>query len=1265
MHRKPLFFAARRYVLALGVSAALASSGAGAATALADQPLFTNLAVPGNLALALSVEFPTAVSVAHIGAYSRASTYLGYFDPNKCYLYHYEATEANRHFYPAGAAAARVCTGADDGKWSGNFLNWATMQTIDPFRWALTGGYRVVDTATTTIIEKAWASGQGGTGNFPNRTVNVAADVADTTPFAKAAFKMRIQGLGNKMRFTITGSVDNAPTAWDPAAADIDDGTTYEVSVRVKVCDAAAAAGALEANCKAYDGGNYKPEGLLQKYSDRIRYSAFGYLNDGNILRDGGVLRARQKFIGPMTPVPGGVAAANARREWDAATGVLTLNPEAADAANTAALFGVAVANSGVMNYLNKFGSIGQSYKTYDPVGELYYAAIRYFKNLGNVAAWTAMDGATAATKTTWVDGFPVITNWDDPILWSCQRNFILGIGDVNTHADKNLPGAGTPNTQEPAKPPEVVADNTVDSVAATTKVGVMEGLGAALGTVTPYNGCCNHNSALMAGLAYDANTVDIRPDDATKANTLGKQTIQTYWLDVLEYSTYKNTNQYYLAAKYGGFKVPGNFSPYAAGATIDDASWWTSGEMIGNPLQKRPDNYFVASRPDTMVDGLTKAFAQIAAAMREYTTSFSTSLPQVAEAGNRSYAALFDSEFWVGELAANELAFDAATGAPTQVLRWRFADKLGVQLAGAGWDTKRLVATYSAGAGVPFRLASLTAAQRSALDTPYVGGDDSADYVNYVRGQTVNEVGSADPASTHAYRNRSKLLGDVVGSRVRPVGPPSLILSDSTNPGYAAFKTANAGRPNMVYFGANDGMLHAVNGELAGADAGKEVFAYIPSAVIDGPSATPGVDGLAGRGRPAFVHYNLVNATPHVADVDFGRTAGAPAGTDWRSVLIGGLGKGGRSYYAIDVTNPTAIADEATLASKVLWEFADADLGFTFGEPLIVKTKRWGWTLVFASGYNNADGKGYFYFVNPRTGALLQKLGTGAGSAASPAGLAHVNAFVRDRTDGTIDAVYAGDLLGNLWRVDVTPAGADYAAPTKIAQLTDGAGNGQPVTARPAIEIDPDTYQRWVLVGTGRLLDNTDVASTAAQSFWAIKDGSSTGFLTVDKLPAGVSFPIPRAKMLANADTLNGVSFNQPDQMGWYLDLGAGAGSIGWRDTNDSTVFKGIVAFAATLPSGDACNPSGVSRIYALGIGDGKSRLVSDAPPVGGGPPPVIAYSTAVTGFVTDLRFFSVAGKARLIGGSDNGSLRSIPGNFSEGSTMRRLNWRELPTAD
>ena len=132
-------------------------------TTLADQPVFAGADVPGNLALALSVEFPTAISVANIGNYADASTYLGYFDPSKCYTYMYNTTTpASSYFQPSSPA-----TGANlhqcSGLWSGNFMNWASMQTIDPFRWALSGGFRSEDD-TSTVLEKAWGSAQGSAG---------------------------------------------------------------------------------------------------------------------------------------------------------------------------------------------------------------------------------------------------------------------------------------------------------------------------------------------------------------------------------------------------------------------------------------------------------------------------------------------------------------------------------------------------------------------------------------------------------------------------------------------------------------------------------------------------------------------------------------------------------------------------------------------------------------------------------------------------------------------------------------------------------------------------------------------------------------------------------------------------------------------------------------------------------------------------------------------------------------------------------------------
>jgi type IV pilus assembly protein PilY1 len=248
-------------------------------------------------------------------------------------------------------------------------------------------------------------------------------------------------------------------------------------------------------------------------------------------------------------------------------------------------------------------------------------------------------------------------------------------------------------------------------------------------------------------------------------------------------------------------------------------------------------------------------------------------------------------------------------------------------------------------------------------------------------------------------------------------------------------------------------------------------MFAYVPSALYQGPNHTPG--RWAGRaGNPGCPP--LRQRHPQVFDsTSQDRAAGSP---DWRSVLIGGLGKGGKSYYAIDVTDPAAMTSETAVAGRVLWEFSHADLGYTYGEPAVVKTRKFGWTVIFASGYGNPDGKAYIFFVNPRNGALLERVPVSSivGSTTNEAGLAHVAAFVLDLTDGVADAVYGGDLLGNVWRLDITATSGTYPAPLNLATLTDTGGAAQPVTSRPLIEVQPVANKRFVFIGTGRLLADT-----------------------------------------------------------------------------------------------------------------------------------------------------------------------------------------------
>jgi len=1260
--------------------ALLVASAAGAQNVdLADKPLFSTTSVPGNMLLSLSVEYPTANTSAYFSTtpYAAGTLYNGYFDGKKCYRYLYNsASPADSYFQSDSVATANHQCSSSPSRplWSGNYLNYAAMQSLDIFRWVMTGGNRVKDTAGSngmTILQKATHSGQGGAGDAPNKSIPFA-DQTGSTPFQWAnGVKSRIWGAGIKLWLTGAGNLD--ADARNIAAVDYQDSlmangspdgaAIYALYMNVRVCDPTVS---IEANCVAY-GSQSKPEGLMQQYSGSLRYSAFGYLNDSAPLRDGGVMRARMAYIGRKIPQPGAPATDNTNPEWDA-DGVMIANPDPADATatNTATGNRTTVHQSGVLNYLNKFGYASGTYKTSDPVGELYYASLRYLKGQTNVSAYTDMSGASAATADGWADGFPVVTDWStDPIIYACQKNFILGIGDVNTHRDGNLPG-GPASDHEPAQPPEVSADaaatpplNVFDS---TTLVGTMEGE-ANLGWRWATG---DEGRFYMAGLAYDAHLPiegkGVRKfTDANNLTTIS--TVSTYWLDVLEYQTYVNNNQYYYATKYGGFTVP---SGYTYGSALPDDSWYNSTHTLGR--NKQPDNYFTASNASLMQSGLTNAFAKIVSENNAANgTALALPTPNVTRSGSISYSATYDPTSWTGQVIASTIKFQA-DGSSTVTQEWDARALLSASSVTA--DSRRIVTCCLADSstpGLPFTLTSLRGASlyprtyyQSFGSVPGVpdSAQSIASYIAYLRGDTSKEA-----ANGGAYRTRKFRLGDIVDAKPVSVGPPNAVFYDTYNPGYAAYKAQYAHRKSVVYAAANDGMLHAFDGTVGNTSppSGSELFAYIPSFAY-GSSRTAATTGLASLGNPSFVHHYLVDATPGQFDVDLNRTSGSGGAPNWRTLLIGGLGKGGKGYYALDVTDPTSWTDEATIAGKVMWEFTDRRMGYTYGTPTVAKTKKYGWVVVFTSGYTNADGRGWFFIVNPSNGALLEAVATpaGSGSTSSPLNMGQATAYIENYADMTTDAIYAGDLQGNVWRLDVSARDVTlpYPAPTRIAQLADSHDNPQPITTRPLVEIAPNTSTRYVLVGTGKLLADSDIGSGQQQSFYAIVDGlaASGAFYgsPAQPLPTGASFPIKRAQLNADTSVLTGIGSSPTSALGWYVDLPV-TGGIAERVNVDPIANAGAVAFVGNTPNGSACSPSGNGSLHGLQIGNGQTLLLKNdlVTP---------AANIAINGLGTDVAIVNVDGRIEISTGSSKGSVARNPVTPNSAGAVKQINWRDVP---
>jgi len=1308
--------------------AALAQAGL---TDLADQPIRVVQNVPANVMLTLSVEWPTGsvqayndevfngcpgrdggLSVCYFTPPERAARanaanasnplyrtqqsmpYLGYFDPFKCYDY----DASGQYFVPVSYTngydplqrytdqpntSAATCA----GRWSGNFLNWATTHTIDIFRWAMTGGDRDIDTEDLTVLQKARHTGQGGTGQFPVKRLGIAwngipaISPASVTPYGHAAVFVGVQGRDYGMRIASNAALNE---------------NAVDLQVRVKVCDPLFPETVTTCTPYTKPGGSggvdktiLKPTGLIQENAMAVRFGAMGYLLDDDPLRDGGVLRSRMKFVGPDAPRLGGNGSQpNGAREWSATTGIFVTNPDAADATATNSGFGLsgadAVTQSGVIQYLNRFGR-RNGYKNYDPVSEMVYESLRYFRNVGPTPEYSnlSLTGGAAGRK---VDGFPVITAWDDPLEpphgykhvneW-CPKNFMVGIADSNTHRDKRLPGntaadgepAAQPSNPDPGYNVVTLLNEIIASELANEGVQLLRSNGTPLGAGSV--NCCM-GSAYLASLAYFANTRDIRPDD-NRIQTQGKQTVRSYFVDVREAGSWgtgvarsdpRRRNQLWVAAKYGGFRDRNGNGKLDAGDAVADENrdgtidvkdvWDRNGDQL-------PDTYFEANTPEALVDGLQSAFRSIRAEIASNAAIGVSTRAIELTSDTGLFRVSYDPSSWSGSVSALRYGgFDETSGDVTATRVWDAAEKL----AGQHWDTGRRIVTMASnlepqtpvfGGAVPFRWASLTAAQQAALS--------EASVLEWLRGRQ----------DLPAYRLRMRrddatntlqpaVLGDIVDSEARFVGVPNARLSDAFNPGYEAFRKARQNRTEMIYVGANDGMLHAFDASIDSAAGGTEVFAYVPSFVYNGPTA-PQVDGLRALADRDYAHRHYVNATPWVGDVDFGRTNGATGGVDWRTVLVGGMGKGGQGYFAIDITDPAAFTSEAAVAGKVLWEFTDPDMGFSYGAPQVVKTQRWGWVVLLTSGYNNvraanssSRGRGFLYVVDIKTGALLQKIGTGVGTMNNPSGLAQVTAYVPDAGDGTATEVYGGDLLGNVWRFDFTSATANVPAPLLFARLRDAGGNAQSITTGPVVRAAPLTRNRYVFVGTGRSLGQSDLYNVRTQSFYALRDGTRMSRWDSGTAPAGLAFPIERNELVGNTDLLNPIAKNPARPGGWFYDLS----NVGERVVVDpADTDLGKISWLGTIPdSTNPCAPAGGARIYAANFETGQSQLF-DPSTLGSATPTRITAYDPKTG-VVGLRLVRVAENIRAVVTGQFGEMKLTQG-YIRYLNPRSMNWREV----
>jgi type IV pilus assembly protein PilY1 len=759
------------------------------------------------------------------------------------------------------------------------------------------------------------------------------------------------------------------------------------------------------------------------------------------------------------------------------------------------------------------------------------------------------------------VDSHPMIpAAVSEPIQYSCQQNYTIMVTDgywnSDSYADlKQLDGTTQIGNQDNdatatprpyydgAQPSTTCTDSTFSSCGTLSDVAMYfyktDLRDSTLGNAT--------SSATGQNVAE--NNVFTSPTDNN-----AKQHMTFFAMGLGQPGTLRFRSDY-LTANSGDFNdilsgtknwpAPTLNSP----TTIDDL-WHATVNGHGK--------FFSARDPSTVGAGLSEALAQIKVRVGSAAAAATSNLMPVP-GDNFAYVASYATVDWWGDLQARNIDLttgavsDPANAAPNECVSdsgcpWSAQKKLDTLVSGSGWSTTRKVfiapsvPTFTGGDTMrPFTTGTggLTAAEITAYFNPntlsqyaldavsyptYIKPDNgttdfgSTNLVNYLRGDRSLEAnGTNNPG---IWRARSHALGDIVNTQPVYVKAPAFTYTDG---GYAAWAadTRRKDRPSVVYVSANDGMLHAFAAQdftattdyPANLVGGAELWSFIP---------TQALHAIKGLADVAYTHRYYVDGPITVGDANFGG-----GDSDWHTILIGGLGGGGTAYYALDITNPTD--------PKYLWEIDNAttgftNLGYTFGNPSINKLPNGEWAVFFSSGYNNADGHGHLYAVDPKTGALksgfpLTTTGD-SGTIASPSNLGKISSWVDNLLVSNMATyIYGGDMNGNLWRFDLAPSAVGHTGSSvfKLAHLADGASptpHAQPITTRPELTQVGDT--RVVYVGTGQYLAIADLTDTNVQSFYAIKD-----------------------------------TLNQPDALGHY-NLGGGAEST-WNPRTDTGTVAGV----------------------------------------------------------------------------------------------------------
>ncbi len=601
---------------------------------------------------------------------------------------------------------------------------------------------------------------------------------------------------------------------------------------------------------------------------------------------------------------------------------------------------------------------------------------------------------------------------------------------------------------------------------------------------------------------------------------------------------------------------------------------------------------FFSATDPDEFVTSLSAVLASIGDATKSSASVAASSTRAVL--GTMLYQVKYRSDSWTGDLTGYKYnpdtegvdwAWDASAVLPSANSRNIYTSKT----EGGTWSPTTF--TWSDLSPAQQALLSIPATWQAAAPAAQLTPQD---LLAYLRGD-----GSNEGEGLGKFRKRgTNKIGDIVHSAPIYVGTvdqgfgAAAGMNSTEQSAYVTRKNdaTYKGRSKMLYAGANDGMLHAFD-----ALTGVEKFAYVPSTAFEKVIPTAPHGKLATLAAQDYAHKYFVDGPLSASD--------AYIGSAWKTVLVGSTGAGGRTYFALDVERPDSFGP-----SNVLWEFTHDELGTAIGQASIVKVENGNWVAIFGNGYNSQSNTARLFVVDLATGSLLRMIDTQVGTTVQPNGLA-APAAVDTNSNGVVDAVYAGDMQGNMWRFDFKGSVSDWrvsfatgTTPKPLFRAVDAFGNAQPIMTSPSVRRNPYRSGTIVYFGTGQFFEVGDQVITARQSIYGVYDECGLSFTA----PASC-YSVSGAAKVARANLVQqrivreqlGADFDGQAQdirvvtqnsmgasnKGFYLDLLPPSGTVeGERVINSPNgYFSDRIVFTSFIPNADPCDGEGSGWLYEL----------------------------------------------------------------------------------